>query len=203
LYQAIKSHASSHLFRILLCVSISAGLASGAHAQSGYSYSFSGPGISGSGDVFLNSTSDSIEYSVASMTGQVNGITIVGVLPVDTYNNNDNLFFNDSDYLDGNGVAFSLTTGANVDIYYDTDDNNYYFQGDGDFQVNGGTPPQPDSAEFRSFLQPLGSPQNDPAIELDSFTFAPLGPTPEPSSIIMLGTGLLGVAGVMRRQRKS
>jgi PEP-CTERM motif len=190
-------------FRTILCITLSAGLASGAHAQTGYSYSFSGPGISGSGDVYLSQTSNPIAFSVASMSGQVNGLPISGVLPVGTYDNNDNLFYNNSDYLDGDGVGFSLADGANVDIYYDGNNNNYYFQGDGDFQVTSGNPPQPDiTPQFHSFLQALDATQTDSPIQLDSFTFAALGQTPEPSSIVMLGTGLLALAGITGRRRR-
>ena len=131
-------------------------------------------------------------------------MTISAVLPAGTYNNNDNLFYDNDSFLDDSGVAFSLTNGANVDIYYDGD--NYYFQGDGTFELDNGTAPQPEAPPaFRSLFRSFSDFNSDPAIELDSFTFAPLdtAATPEPSGLILMGTGLAGgLAGWARNRRR-
>ena len=198
---------SFHLFhgacvsKSFLCLLLFAGLTSGvARADDAYSYAYNGAGVSGSGDVTLATTATDGVYQVVTISGQVNGTQIAGLLGTNTYNGNDNLFYAGDSYLDNGGVSFQLVDGSDVNIYYDGSD--YYFQGDGNFQLDGGTAPVPafSNAMFHSFFRVV----RDPAIELDSFTFAPLAPasaTPEPSSIALFGTGLAAIASLARRKR--
>ena len=173
---------------LCLLVALATGVA--AHADASYSYSYFGAGVSGSGDFTLTGTATDGVYEVTSMDGQVNGTNIAGLLPVDSYKDNDNLFYDSDTYLDGSGVSFLLDNAANVNIYYSNGD--WFLQGDGNFVLDGGgdgpvlTP---------STLGPT-------TLVLTSFTFAPeaITTTPEPSSIALLGTGVLGAAGMMRRR---
>jgi PEP-CTERM motif len=183
-----------------LCLSLFLSAAGATYGQSaGYSYSFSGPGISGSGDVYLTGTATDGVYAVQSISGEINGIQISGLLAAGAYDNNDNLFYDNDTFLDDNGVGFSLTNGANVDINFNPDIQDYYFQGDGTFEIDGGDAPQPEvQSRTRSFFEER---QPETSVALDSFTFAPLEATPEPSGLVLLGTGLAGLAGMARRKK--
>ncbi len=165
-------------------------LATGAVARAdvSYSYSYFGPGISGSGDFTLTGTSTDGVYEVTSMDGQVNGTNITGLLSVNSYKGNDNLLYDTDTYLDGSGVSFLLDNAANVNIFYSNGD--WFLQGDGNFVLDGGSD--------GSGLTPHAS--GPTTLELTSFTFRPQGvaATPEPSSILLLGTGILVAAGMMR-----
>ncbi len=183
----------------LLTLSVFAALSfsSIARADDAYSYSFSGTGVSGSGIVTLADTAASDTFQVTSISGQVNTIDISGLLPSATYNNNDNLFYNGDPFLDPQGVSFQLSNGADVNISFYSDD--YYFEGDGNFILDGGTPPMPQFQ--RAILQPLTA-ADSTTIQLSSFTFAPLSTaaTPEPSSLALAGTGLAALAAFLRRR---
>src|ERR1700743_2728250 len=165
----------------ILCFLVILATGAAARADVSYSYSYFGPGISGSGDFTLTGTATDGVYEVTSMDGQVNGTNITGILPVNSYKGNDNLLYNSATYLDGSGVSFLLDNAANVNIFYSNGD--WFLQGDGNFVRDGGS------------AGPGVTPSvNGPTtLELTSFTFRPQGiaATPEPSSILLLGTGIL------------
>lgn len=177
---------------VLSALCLLAILATGAvaRADTSYTYSYFGPGISGSGGFTLTGTATDGVYEVTSMDGQVNGTNITGILPENSYKGNDNLLYNSETYLDGSGVSFLLDNAANVNIFYSNGD--WFLQGDGNFVLDGG-------GDGPVLTPSVSGPTT---LELTSFTFRPEGAavTPEPSSIMLLGTGILGAAGIVRRR---
>ncbi len=184
--------------KIFLTVSLFAGLLAGsvAHADTTYNYNYYGVGISGSGQTTIADTDTDGQYLVTSITGTANGSTVQGLLPANTYMGNDNLFYGEDPFLDAGGVSFSTTDGSQINIYNDGED--YYFQGDGDFQLDGGAPAGPTQNLFHT----LDVTSDSNVILLDSFTFSPadVTSTPEPSGLVLLGSGVLALAGVARRR---
>jgi len=183
----------------LVCLSFALAVSVAAHADTAYTYNFSGPGISGSGTTTIAPTATSGVYDVTSITGMVNGLNVVGLLPADSYKNNDNLLFGGDPFLDDSGVSFLLDDGANVNVFYINGD--YFFSGDGQFVLDGGGTSPELQPSFRSSFRSFGAIQGE-TLQLDSFTFAPAAVvTPEPASFVLLGTSVLGAAGILGRRR--
>lgn len=142
-------------------------------------------------------------YYITGISGTTNGVSIAGLLPGGTYpppppvgDQNDNLLFvpaQSGGYLDFYGLAYSLVNGTDVNLYYQAPPNfdPGYFA-----VVNGATP-----------FTYVPDPTNPSGPEIQYFTPLTITPggvgtavTPEPESLALVGTGILGIAGILRRR---
>lgn len=107
------------------------------------------------------------------LNGQVDGNLITAVLPPDTYEFNDNILFFPADpaFFDSDGVSFSDQNGVDYNLFF--------------FFVN-------------NLLSTSGIDDNGDLVVTSAGGGG--GGVPEPGSIVLLGTGLLGAAGVLRRK---
>lgn len=155
-----------------------------AHADTAYTFTFSGTDISGSGTFTLADTTDPNAFLVTSISGEINGTAITSLLPTGNFHNNDNLFYNSADYLDSDGVGFQLANNAQVAIYYVNED--WFFVGDGSFTLEDGGTQVVTTTPLR----------------VSRFSFAPadVAATPEPAGFALVATGIFGTAGMVRRR---
>ena len=123
-----------------------------------FSYAFPGHGstpmaVSASGMLTTIQTGSGI-YLVTDISGTWNGLSILGIAPVNTYGSNDNLLFLASPHLTDNGITFTVPSSAddgkgNVNVFYDFEQLSYTEYsgnvGHGNFQISA-TAPEPASA---------------------------------------------------------
>lgn len=166
------------------------------------SYPVSGTGSSqftGSADLTTDNGSNGA-YNILEITGTSNyGLDVTGLIPTGQFNNglgqtNDNVLYPDSTtaVVDTRGFAFTATeddTNFNVDVF-STGSGAYaaYLLDNDGF------------AETIPVTLDVGVVQEDPVFSI-SFQGIPASATPEPSSLALLGTGFLGLAGLVRRRR--
>lgn len=169
---------------VLLALATALAIAPAALAQQSGDFSFATAqalgGFSGSGTFTTDSTGVITDLTGTFLDGSQS--YQMALIAAGGFASNDNSFTDSAPYVDQNGLSFSAG-GENYNIFY-------YGVSDG-YGVTGSCGLEGDCITN----DPTGNPS-----EPVSFTASNV--TPEPGSLLLLGTGLLGLAFVLFRKNK-
>jgi hypothetical protein len=152
-----------------------------------FDFNFTGSQFGGSG-TFTATPDGGNQYTITGISGTVDGQTITGLLNANTFDHNDNFLFDPGNFFgslpfDQQGVSFQLGSGSHISQVN-------LAEGDGFlslFTIGDLNPPGKgdDSEEILDIYVGVANPP--PAV-------------PEPGTLALLGTGMLGAAGAIRRR---
>jgi hypothetical protein len=166
---------------VALCGLMLAALPStSALADTLYDFSFSGGGISGSGQFTTTSGGPGYEL-ITAISGTTDGKTITGLLPVGAFEFNDNRLLVPGLDFDVDGLSYALANGEWINIY----------------SINS-VPPEEGVYSQLPDSEPVFH-ASFHTVSLDSVPTDP-SPVPEPNSLLLLGTGGVGMFGLLRRK---
>lgn len=153
-----------------------------AHADT-FNWTLTGPdaslgGFPETGSGTLTATlSGTNEWTISSVTGIIGGNEITGLA---SFDGNDNLLFPTDSILDPSGFSVETASGELINIFSFYNPGSVITPGNNFGEIIGGTGSGFGVGTF--------------ALEAQNT------PVPEPATFVMLGTGILGAAGALRRR---
>ncbi|MDP9038306.1 MAG: PEP-CTERM sorting domain-containing protein [Acidobacteriota bacterium] len=142
-----------------------------------FTFSFANSTESGSGILVTSTTATPGQYLVTDVQGTADGSTITGVIAPGVYPNNPGPPSDNLLFYPASGGGLLDFNGLSFSTQSGLSINVYFLDGSYTVDTN-----------------------NDNSFDVATFSAAP---TPEPESLVMVGTGLLGAFGMLRRRRQA